>query len=116
LADESVDRQIVEQLRNEGHDVLYIAEIDPSIPDELVFDLANKNSSLLLTGNKDFGELVFRDGRLVSDGVILLRLEGLSAEMKSQLVSDAIQRYAAELSNRFTVIAPGRIRIRTDKH
>lgn len=112
MADEGVDRQIVEWLRDEGHDVLYIAEIDPSISDELVFDLANKNSSLLLTGDKDFGELVFRDGRLVSDGVILLRLEGLSPQMKSQLVSDAIHRNAAGLSQHFTVIAPGRIRIR----
>jgi hypothetical protein len=41
LADESVDRPIVERLRHEGHNVLYIAELAPSISDDEVLDLAN---------------------------------------------------------------------------
>ena len=43
LADESVDDQIVERLRNDGHDVLYIAEMDPGITDDQVLDKANEN-------------------------------------------------------------------------
>ena len=66
LADENVDRQIVEQLRFDGHDVLYITELEPSIPDNIVFDRANERAALLLTEDKDFGEIVFRDGRLSS--------------------------------------------------
>ena len=81
LADESVDRQIVERLRQDGHDVLYVAEVEPSISDNIVFDRANEKSALLVTGDKDFGEIVFRDNRLSSGGVVLLRLVGLSAEM-----------------------------------
>lgn len=73
LADENVDRQIVEQLRLDGHDVLYIAEFEPSISDNIVFDRANERSALLLTEDKDFGEIVFRDGHLSSGGVVLLR-------------------------------------------
>lgn len=112
LADESVDRQIVERLRADGCDVLYIAEVEPSISDTAVFDRANEKEALLLTGDKDFGEMVFRDNRLVSDGVILLRLAGLSAERKSEIVSDAIQRYETDFPHHFSVIAPGKIRIR----
>lgn len=112
LADESVDRQIVERLRQEGHDVLYIAEVEPSISDNVVFDRANEKLALLVTGDKDFGEIVFRDNRLSSGGVVLLRLAGLSAEKKAEIVSDAFREYEAEFANHFNVVAPGKIRIR----
>lgn len=115
LADESVDRQIVARLRHDGHDVLYIAEVEPSISDSAVFDLANENTALLITADKDFGELVFKDDRLISDGVILLRLEGLSAERKSEIASESIRQHSKELLHHFSVIAPGKIRIRAKK-
>ncbi len=112
LADESVDRQIIERLRQDGHDVLYIAEVEPSISDTVVFERANEKIALLLTGDKDFGEIVFRDNRLSSGGVVLFRLAGLSAEKKAEIVSDAFQTQGAKFPNHFSVIAPGKIRIR----
>ena len=57
LADEGVDRQIVERLRQEGHHVVYIAEVEPGITDEVVLDRANEINALLITLDKDFGEL-----------------------------------------------------------
>lgn len=48
LADENIDRQIVERLRQDGYDVLYIAEIEPSISDNAVFDQANEKTALLI--------------------------------------------------------------------
>ena len=59
LVDESVGKSIVDALRQNGHNVLYIAEFAPSIDDETVLHQANLNRALLLTENKDFGELVF---------------------------------------------------------
>ena len=112
LADESVDQQMVKRLREDGHDVLYIAEVEPSISDNAVFDRANEKAALLITGDKDFGEIVFRENRLISDGVVLLRLAGLSAEKKAEIVSDAMREYESEFSQHFSVIAPGKIRIR----
>ena len=86
LADESVDRQIVERLRQDGHEVLYIAEMEPCIPDEVGLERANEISALLVTADKDFGELVFRDERLTTGGVSEIRLAGLSAERKAKIV------------------------------
>jgi len=60
VADERVDRQIVEQLREDGHPVIYVSEMDPGIPGEDVLRLANHESAILITADKDFGELVFR--------------------------------------------------------
>jgi predicted nuclease of predicted toxin-antitoxin system len=78
VADESLDRQIVERLRRDGHTVSYIAEMEPGVVDETVLHLANREQALLLTADKDFGELVFRQHRLTT-GVVLLRLAGLAA-------------------------------------
>ena len=111
LADEGVDRPIVERLRIEGESVLYVAEIEPGIADEVVLDLANQQEALLLTADKDFGELVFRMQRL-NTGVILLRLAGLSPVSKASIVAEALQQHLSELQGAFTVIAPGSIRIR----
>ena len=76
FADEGVDRPVVERLRQDDHDVMYVAELAPSIPDEEVLREANGRSAVLVTADKDFGELVFRQGAMHS-GVVLLRLAGL---------------------------------------
>ena len=112
LADEGVDRQVVTLLRDVGHDVRYVAEMDPGVMDESVLDLANLESRTLLTADKDFGELVFRQGRIAS-GVILVRLAGLPAENKARIVTSAIGEHAAELApDAFAVVTPGAVRIR----
>ena len=111
LADESVDRQIVERLRQGGHQVWYVAEMEPGISDDAVLDLANQEDALLLTADKDFGELVFRQRRL-APGVVLVRLAGLSPTSKAAIVASAVHLHGAELPHAFTVITPGAIRIR----
>ncbi len=113
IADESVDRQIVARLRQDGHDVLYIAEVEPSIPDDAVFDRANEKAALLVTADKDFGEIVFRENRLISDGIVLIRLAGLSPDKKADIVSDALREHETEFSHHFSVISPGKLRIRS---
>ena len=111
LADESVDKPIVDRLRQDSHSVLYIADLDPSIDDDAVLHQANQNSALLITGDKDFGELIFRMGQMHA-GVVLLRLAGLSAETKARVVSTVFADRGHELLSAFSVISPGRIRIR----
>ena len=111
LADESVDFPIVARLREDGHKVDYVAEIEPGLADVKVLEKANETNALLISCDKDFGELVFRQGR-VNAGVVLLRLEGLSEAQKATLVSSAIARHSGELAGAFTVVASGMIRIR----
>jgi len=111
LADENVDQQIVEQLREKGHNLLYIIEMNPGITDDQVLAEANHRGALLLTADKDFGELVFRQKK-ISSGVLLIRLAGLSPAAKAKVVLSAIQKQGTEMINAFTVITPGLIRIR----
>jgi predicted nuclease of predicted toxin-antitoxin system len=92
LADEGVDAPTVARLRADGHDVTYVAELMPGITDEAVLDLANAESRVLLTADKDFGELVFRMGR-VTVGVLLLRLAGLGTEARAEMVCQTVSTH-----------------------
>ena len=111
VADESVDKQIVERLREDSHSLWYVAEMAPSISDDEVLQLANNETAPLITADKDFGELVFRQ-HLVSYGVVLIRLSGLSTELKATIVSSTLTSHENEILGNFTVISPNRIRIR----
>jgi len=111
LVDESVDHQIVDRLRTDGHEVWYVSEMESGIVDDLVLSRANQEKAILVTADKDFGELVFRQKR-ISMGVILTRLAGLSSDQKAEIVSAAINQHSSELESAFAVIVPGSIRIR----
>ncbi|MFZ3089602.1 MAG: DUF5615 family PIN-like protein [Nitrospirota bacterium] len=111
LADEGIDKQIVDYLRKDGHVVSYVAEIESGISDDVVLEMANKENALLITADKDFGELVFRLHRL-SRGVALVRLAGLSSKKKAEIVCFFINKHAQELLEAFSVITPTGIRIR----
>ena len=111
LADEGVDAPIIERLRSEGYDVDYVAELAPGITDDEVLARAKNDRRLLVTVDKDFGGLVFRLGRTAT-GVLLIRLAGLTAAQKSDLISDAFREHAHEMIGAFTVVSPGMVRIR----
>jgi len=111
LADEGVDKQIVVLLREKGCSVSYVAEMAPGISDDIVLELANKEGSLLLTSDKDFGYLVFRLRRL-SAGVVLIRLAGLPSAKKAAIVASVISKHSQELEKSFTVVTPMGVRIR----
>lgn len=111
VADESVDGPIVYRLREDGHLVWYVAEMSPGIADDDVLAIANRERCLLLTADRDFGELMFRQHRL-SLGVVLVRLAGLPSARKADIVAAVIRQHGAELDAAFTVVSPGQTRIR----
>jgi len=114
LADENIDRQIVETLRLSGHDVRYVAEMEPGITDEIVIERAVAEGLVILTADKDFGEYLFHQGR-TWPGTILLRLSGISSATRSHLVATIVNRHGSELEGAFAVVTPGMLRIRHDR-
>jgi len=111
IADENVERQVVARLRQDGHQVFDVANMDPGISDDEVLSLANESQAVLLTADQDFGELVFRQGRSTM-GIVLIRLAGLHPEKKAALVSSMINMHEEEIRNSFSVITSGLLRIR----
>ena len=63
LADECVHSPVVDELRNVGHDVVYAAEVARQTADVLLADEALREQRILLTEDKDFGEIVFLHAR-----------------------------------------------------
>jgi predicted nuclease of predicted toxin-antitoxin system len=96
VADEGVDKSIVDALRPSGHIVKYFAEAGAGSSDKDVLAATNEAQNLLLTCDKDFGELVYCQ-RLTNSGVVLIRLEGLSAESKASIVSRAMKDHISEM-------------------
>ncbi len=111
LADECVDAGLVSQLRVAGHDVVYVAEVAPATSDADVMMRAQAEDRLLLTEDKDFGDLVFRRGQSVP-GVVLLRIDPAMRTSKSLRLEAAIGRFGENLLGRYTIIEAARYRSR----
>ena len=64
VADENLDLTVVKRLREAGHEVFAVVEMEPGIPDEAVLGLANSHGAMLVTEDKDFGEIGIGSPRL----------------------------------------------------
>lgn len=111
LADENVSRLVIERLRGDGHDLVAIAETTPSVPDADVLRAADADGRILITEDRDFGEMVVRR-RLRIMGVILLELDRLSNLKEVESVAEVVSRHTDQLSGNLVVVEPGRIRLR----
>ena len=110
LADESCDFSVVRALRSSGYDVLAIAEIARRAEDLHVIRMALEQDRILLTEDKDFGQLVFAQAQQ-SAGVVLIRYPSRNRRDLPIAVMDFIRQSGASLGDRFAVVTPGRVRI-----
>lgn len=110
LADEGCDFAVVRTLRTAGHDVMAIIEIAPQAEDAAIIDLAVREQRVLLTEDKDFGQLVYASLR-AEGGVILIRFPGNMRATLPKAVMDLVDQKGPQLLGHFVVLQPGRIRI-----
>jgi predicted nuclease of predicted toxin-antitoxin system len=111
LADESCDFAVVKMLRAAGHDVAAIAEMSARATDEVVMELAIREARILLTEDKDFGQLVHAN-QAETGGVFLLRFPASARASLPGAVTELVEQRGEELLGCFVVLQPGRIRIR----
>ena len=111
LADENVARDVVEWLRTSGHDVLFAAEANAGAEDIEWAARGEQEKRIILTSDKDFGELVFRD-RLASHGIVLLRLDELAVPAILARLKAVWSVVEANPSGRFIVITANKVRVR----
>ncbi|MBI5015722.1 MAG: DUF5615 family PIN-like protein [Deltaproteobacteria bacterium] len=111
LADENVPGPVIRALRDRGHDVLSVKEAAPGADDRTVLRLAQEESRLLVTFDKDFGELAFRAGLPAPCGVVLFRLSGSHAVEDNARVL-AVLESRDEWAGRFAVVTDTLIRLR----
>jgi predicted nuclease of predicted toxin-antitoxin system len=85
-ANENISAATVSRLRQAGHDVFWIRESAPGSRDEAVLARAQDEGRLLVTFDKDFGDLVYRQGAAASTGIVLFRISQTSASAVAERV------------------------------
>ncbi len=111
LADENIAGEIMAWLRQQGCDVLHAAEQLAQEIDAVLLQVAEAEERLLITEDKDFGELVFRD-RLNSHGVILLRMGKSAIAKRVERLKEVWAVVEANPQGRFIVITEKKVRVR----
>lgn len=110
LANENFPGEAVEALRNSAHDVVWVRTTAPGSADETVLAQAQAENRILLTFDKDFGELAFRSKLPASSGVILFRIRMLSAWDVAATVTRVIDS-REDWAGHFSVVDDRRIRM-----
>jgi predicted nuclease of predicted toxin-antitoxin system len=115
LLDQSTDARLLTHLKHLGHDVKRIgSHYPPGLPDQDVLTLAKQKNRILITDDRDFGELVFRL-KLPHAGVIFLRLGTYAPlSLKIERLSFVLTHYSDQL-NQFIVVTTDTVRIGLSK-
>ncbi len=109
IVDECLGPVVARWLRGEGYDVISIFEDARGSVDEDILAWAVREDRVLLTADKGFGDLVFRD-RHAHRGIILLRLDDESPANMIRVLTDLLAQYAAQIDHHFVVVTETSVR------
>jgi predicted nuclease of predicted toxin-antitoxin system len=110
LANENFPREAVEPLRARACDVFWARTDSPGSPDSRVVDRAASKRRILITFDKDFGELAFRRGLSSPAGIILFRIKAPSPAHVARVVV-AVLEGRTDWPGHFSVIEEPRVRM-----
>ncbi len=111
IVDVGVSKKVEDWLQIQEYNIKTIRSIDPRMSDKEVLKLAESENRMVITMDKDFGELVYNSG-LCHAGVLLLRLEEATSQEKVKIIKKILDRYSDKLPNNFCVYKDGKLRIR----
>jgi predicted nuclease of predicted toxin-antitoxin system len=110
LANENFPGGAVSALRERGHDVAWVRSDAPGSSDVEVLERAQAEGRILVTFDKDFGELAFRSGLPASSGVVLFRISVPSPSHVARVAVAALES-RTDWAGNFAVVEDNRIRI-----
>ena len=112
VADESVDFLIIQNLRQKGITVISISKDYSGLNDVSVLNLAYENNCILITEDKDFGELAFRLN-YAHKGILLIRLSDIERKERIEIAVNTVEKYFDKFKNNFSVVTKRGLRIKT---
>jgi len=112
LADENIPGHTIRALRAAGHDVFAAAEMQPGAPDRALLERARAEARVLLTFDRDFGELAVRDPARTPPGVILLRFVPPGAAAVTRVVLELLDRSDLAIEGFLSVVETQHVRQR----
>jgi predicted nuclease of predicted toxin-antitoxin system len=104
LADENLPLESVRALRDAGHDVFSAAESAPGIADAMLLSRAHTEGRLIITFDRDFGELAARRGHVADGGILLLRFVPRSADDVTVILLELLARTDLLWAGRLSVL------------
>ena len=110
IADVNIEKVIVGLLLENGYNVKWLPDYGCEILDADLLNMANTEKRILVTNDKDFGELTFLQKKL-STGIILIRVKGQEPQNKIKVMKKLLQNYSDKLLYHFVVVTKGKIRI-----
>ena len=111
IVDVGVGHKVENVLKKSFSDVKSMWDVDPKAKDITILELAVKEERIIVTMDKDFGELVF-NGRIEHTGVLLLRLDHANGEEKGMVVKKILESHLGDLKNNFCVYQNGKLRVK----
>ena len=109
LVDECTGKRLSNLLNAEGYDTIFVGDWKPSASDDEVLDKANKERRVLITDDKDYGELVFRLEK-PSCGIILIRASTTNSAIRMHLLETLLK--STEVYKKFIVLKDTVFKIR----
>ena len=109
LVDECTGPKVAEWLRDQGHQVFSIFDKASGISDDDILATALTDNWILITNDKDFGEMVFRERR-PHNGIIFLRLDDERAANKIEVLRQLLKNYSEKLSGQFVTVTETKVR------
>ena len=113
LANENFPLTSIRILRQAGHHVVSIIQEAPGSKDEDILARAHAENLVVLTFDRDYGELIFRHKDALPAGVIYLRFAPSTPAEPGEILLNIIENKSLSLIARFTIVERGRIRQRT---
>ena len=110
IVDESTGAAVVEELRRLGYDVVSVAEEMPQAKDSDILERAAGEGCIVLTNDKDFGDLAFRSGQ-AHRGIVLFRLRDETTVHRVFMLRLLLDKHLDHLENHFVVVTENGIRI-----
>jgi predicted nuclease of predicted toxin-antitoxin system len=110
LANENLPLDAVTALRENGHDIIWIRDEARGSNDEQVLARAQQEDRILVTFDKDFGELAFRSKLSAASGIILFRITAISSQHVAQVAVEALAS-RTDWAGHFSVVEDQRIRM-----
>ena len=111
IVDAGVGKTIETWLLSEGFSVFSVITLSPDMSDLEIIALASEYNSVIITMDKDFGELVYNQKK-EHRGILLLRLEDAVAEEKLACIQNIIPSHVDDFKNKFSVYQNGKLRTR----
>jgi len=112
LANENVPVASVALLRRRGMDVTYVAEDFPSEADTTIMQTAHEQGRIIITFDRDYGELIFKRLQPVPAGILFLRFDPAYPTEPGEIIISLVESGNIPLPGRFTVVERDRLRQR----